>query len=557
VNSTVKESQGGDRKVAPFFKGKKMVEVLDEHEGSKKIGHVPCKACGSKDNAAVFTDGHTYCFGCQDYQPPQDQVEQQPTTAIKRPTALIDGYYTTLSVRKITEETCRKFDYQVTDSYNNRPQQIANYRNSDGLVVAQKIRDADKNFSILGDAKKMTLFGQHLWNGGRKIVITEGEIDCMSVCQVQGNKWPTVSLGQGATSGKKALIAAWDFLQQFEEIILMFDQDEVGQRAAVECAEALPVGKVKIAKLPYKDANECLQQGEGKAIINAIWQAKDWRPDGIVSSDDFRDIIGKSDSASTVDYPYKKLNDMTRGIRTGLVTICAGSGVGKSTFIREIAYSLHNNGQTVGMLMLEETNKRTLQGLVGLHMEKNITIDDGVADEPEIIEAYDSLLGKRPIYLFDHFGSTAVDTIVNRIQYMVKGMGCKHIFLDHVSILVSGLTGQVTDERRLIDQIMTLLRKLVQELDICLFLVSHLRRPEGTKGHENGAKVQLSQLRGSHALAQLADFCIGLQVNEEDPSDDQREVVLLKNRFTGEVGQADTLQYNRITGRLIEADSRF
>lgn len=557
MNSTVKESQGGGRKVAPFFKGKKMVEVLDEHEGSKKIGHVPCKACGSKDNAAVFTDGHTYCFGCQDYQPPQDQVEQQPTTVSKRPTELIDGYYTTLSVRKITEETCRKFDYQVTDSYNNRPQQIANYRNSDGLVVAQKIRDADKNFSILGDAKKMTLFGQHLWNGGRKIVITEGEIDCMSVCQVQGNKWPTVSLGQGATSGKKALIAAWDFLQQFEEIILMFDQDEVGQRAAVECAEALPVGKVKIAKLPCKDANECLQQGEGKAIINAIWQAKDWRPDGIVSSDDFRDIIGKSDSASTVDYPYKKLNDMTRGIRTGLVTICAGSGVGKSTFIREIAYSLHNNGQTVGMLMLEETNKRTLQGLVGLHMEKNITIDDGVADEPEIIEAYDSLLGKRPIYLFDHFGSTAVDTIVNRIQYMVKGMGCKHIFLDHVSILVSGLTGQVTDERRLIDQIMTLLRKLVQELDICLFLVSHLRRPEGTKGHENGAKVQLSQLRGSHALAQLADFCIGLQVNEEDPSDDQREVVLLKNRFTGEVGQADTLQYNRITGRLIEADSRF
>lgn len=522
---------------------------------SEKIGHVACEKCGSKDNAAVYTDGHTYCFGCQAYDTGDEEDIAAAQSHHKRPTELIDGYYTALTKRGITEETCRKFDYQVTDSYRGRPQQIANYRNAEGLVIAQKIRDADKNFSILGEAKKMVLFGQHLWNSGRKLVITEGELDCMSVSQVQGNKWPVVSLGQGATSGKKALLGAWDFLMQFEEIILMFDQDDAGQKAALECAEALPVGKVKLAVLPYKDANECLQKGEGKAIIDAIWRAKDWRPDGIVSSDDFRDIIGKSDAASTVSYPYSKLNDMTRGIRTGLVTVCAGSGVGKSTFVREIAYHLHINDQTVGMLMLEETNKRTLQGLVGLHMNKNITIDDEAADEPEIVEAYDSLLGAHPVYLFDHFGSTAVDTIVNRIQYMVKGMGCKYIFLDHVSILVSGLTGESgVDERRLIDSIMTTLRKLVQELDICLFLVSHLRRPEGAKGHENGAKVQLSQLRGSHALAQLADFCLGLQVNEDDPSDDTREIVLLKNRFTGEVGQADTLMYARDTGRLLEVD---
>ena len=543
---------GVAERLPPFLrKGKQM-----EEEESKKIGHIPCEACGSKDNAAVYTDGHTYCFGCQDHQGGDEGVVIQPE-ARKRSLDLIDGYYTTLTYRGISEETCRKFDYQVTDNHKGCAWQIANYRDINGLVVAQKIRDADKNFFVLGEAKKMTLFGQHLWNGGRKLVITEGEIDAMSVSQVQGNKWPVVSLGLGATSGKKALIAAWDYLALYEEIILMFDQDEAGQKAALECAESLPIGKVKIAKLPHKDASECLQKGEGKAIIDAIWRAKEWRPDGIVSSADFRDIIGKSDSASTTTYPYSKLNQMTRGIRTGLVTICAGSGVGKSTFIREIAFHLHQDNQTVGMLMLEETNKRTLQGLVGLHMNKNIVVDEFAASEDEVVEAYDSLLGEKHVYLFDHFGSTAVDTIVNRIQYMVKGMGCKHIFLDHVSILVSGLTGEVTDERRLIDGIMTTLRKLVQELDICLFLVSHLKRPDGAKGHENGAKVQLSQLRGSHALAQLADFCIGLQVNEEDPSDDSREIVLLKNRFTGEVGQADTLQYNRATGRLIEADSRF
>jgi len=527
--------------------------MQNQEDDSQKIQHISCEKCGSVDNAAVYTDGHTFCFGCQAFAAGDGGSTEISQQHHKRPTDLIAGYYTTLEVRGISEETCRKFDYQVTDNYKGRPHQIANYRNTEGLVIAQKVRDASKNFSILGESKNMTLFGQHLWNSGKKLVITEGELDCLSVSQVQGNKWPVVSLGQGASSGKKALIAQWDFLMQFEEIILMFDQDDAGQRAALECAESLPVGKVKLAILPYKDANECLQKGEGKAIIDAIWRAKDWRPDGIVSSDDFRDIIGKSDAASTVSYPYSKLNEMTLGIRTGLVTICAGSGVGKSTFVREIAYHLHTSGQSVGLLMLEETNKRTLQGLVGLHMKKNIIITDGIG-EPEIVEAYDSLLGGNPIYLFDHCGCTAVDTIINRIQYMVKGMGCKTIFLDHISLIVSGMvTDKGVDERKLIDSIMTTLAKLVQELDICLFLVSHLKRPDGNKGHEDGAKVQLSQLRGSHALAQLADFCVGLQKNEDDPTDDTREIVLLKNRFTGEVGQADTLEYTRATGRLLEA----
>ena len=164
---------------------------------SDKIGHVACEKCGSKDNAAVYTDGHTYCFGCQAYDTGGEEDIAAAQSHHKRPTELIDGYYTALTKRGITEETCRKFDYQVTDSYRGRPQQIANYRNAEGLVIAQKIRDADKNFSILGEAKKMVLFGQHLWNSGRKLVITEGELDCMSVSQVQGNKWPVVSLGQG------------------------------------------------------------------------------------------------------------------------------------------------------------------------------------------------------------------------------------------------------------------------------------------------------------------------------------------------------------------------
>ena len=275
-------------------------------------------------------------------------------------------------------------------------------------------------------------------------------------------------------------------------------------------------------------------QGKGGDVIQAIWQAKEYRPDGIVAATDLRDQVCVEDAASSVVYPYPRLNEIARGIRRGeLVTVTAGSGSGKSTFIREIAYSLHQAGERVGMIMLEESNKRTLLGLVGLHMNKNVLVDRSDVTTEEIEETFTSLFNSstQPLYMYDHFGSNEVELICKRIEFMCKALDVKYVFLDHISILISGLA--TNDERKLIDMAMTRLRTLVQELDICLFLVSHLRRPEGDRGHEDGSKVRLGQLRGSHAIAQLSDICIGIQVSAEDPDSDQRELKILKNRFTG------------------------
>ena len=116
--------------------------------------------------------------------------------------------------------------------HNGQTVQLATYRNDKGQPVAQKVRTVDKKFSIVGDAKAMTLFGSHLWSNGKKIVVCEGEIDAMSVSQVQNHKWPTVSLPNGAAAAKKAIIKNYDYLTKFEEIILMFD-DERGSGRSV------------------------------------------------------------------------------------------------------------------------------------------------------------------------------------------------------------------------------------------------------------------------------------------------------------------------------------
>jgi twinkle protein len=90
-----------------------------------------------------------------------------------------------------------------------------------------------------------------------------------------------------------------------------------------------------------------------------------------------------------------------------------------------------------------------------------------------------------------------------------------------------------------------------------MVLVSHLRRVDGNKGHENGIETGLSHLRGSQSIAQLSDCVISLERNQQ--SDDPVEasttkVRVLKSRYTGDVGLATHLRYNKDTGRLGEVD---
>jgi twinkle protein len=456
-----------------------------------------------------------------------------------------------LHTRGINNETTAKFGYR-TGYYKDKPIHAAVYYDNERQPVAAKLRFQDKTFTWLGDPKKVGLYGQHLWkDGGKMLVITEGEIDALSVSQAQGNKWPVVSIYNGAQSAKAAIQKHLEWIEKFETVVFMFDMDKHGQSAAKECAELLTPGKAKIASLSEKDANDCLTKGKTAEIINAIWQAKTFRPDGIVDAASLWDNLLASRDITATPYPYLGLTDKLGGLRAGeLVTVTAGSGIGKSAFVREIAHHLIKHGERVGMVMLEENTTRTLWGLLGIELNRPLHKDRNI-DSAELKQAFDYVLGSGNVYLYDHFGSTEIGNLLSRIRYMAKSLECKWVILDHLSIVVSGLDGG-EDERRLIDRAMTELRTLVEETGIGLILVSHLRRPEG-KGHEEGAKTSLSQLRGSHAIAQLSDAVIGLERDQQSADDANKTVVrVLKNRFAGETGEATTLYYSSETGRLTE-----
>ena len=453
--------------------------------------------------------------------------------------------------RGITEETCRKFGYGLGEYYG-EPVQIATYCDETGKPVAQKVRFKDKSFKFLGDTKAAGLYGQHLWRtGGNMVVVTEGEIDCLTMSQLQGNKFATVSIPTGAAGAKKALAKHIEWLESFDRVVLLFDMDEAGRTATKEVAQMLSVGKAHIATLPLKDPNEMLMAGRGSEAIDAMWGAKSYRPDGIIAGADMWDTIIEEDTRPTVLYPYEGLNDKTLGMRRGeLVTITAGSGVGKTQICREIAYHLLNEGQTIGYIALEENTKRTALGLMGLDVNLPLHIDKEGISHAVLKSAFDNTVGSGRVYLYDHFGSLATDNLLNKVRYLAKGCDVGWVILDHLSIVVSGVDDG--DERKAIDVIMTKLRSLCEETGIGLILVSHLKKPSGDKGWEDGLQISLNSLRGSAGIAQLSDICIGVERNQQGDNPDVSLIRVLKNRFTGETGIATHLHYNRETGRMTE-----
>ena len=511
---------------------------------SEFVRHMPCDNCGSSDANSLYSDGHTYCFVCHNRTGDNDVIHNRNVTN----NVQLKGAAERLNKRNISEKTCQFFRIFRDGATLRFP-----YYTSDGVLKGTKIKNKRKEFTYEGVSTD-TLFAQHLFpSTGKRIVVTEGELDAASCYEAMAG-WPMVSLPHGAASAKKDLQKQIPLLQGYNEIVLFFDNDDAGRKAAEEAAGVLPPGKVKIARLDkYKDASDALQANDADAIRKAIWDAEEYRPDGIVEGKALQKLVTTPLPPADHDYPFQCLQDKLHGIRyQELTTITSGSGQGKSTFCRQLAVNLLTQGERVGYLALEESNRRTALGLMSTAVGKSLHI--GEHDQSELEEHFRNTIANWHLYLFDGFGSFDPSIIYNRIEYLASGLECRIIFVDHLSILLSGLDG---DERRMLDQTMTRLRSLVERTGISLFLVSHLRRTSNDRtSHEEGGKVSLSQLRGSAGIAQLSDQVIALERNQQ--SETERDITTLrivKNRYSGETGFAGKIRFDLNTSRFTEHET--
>ena len=303
-----------------------------------------------------------------------------------------------------------------------------------------------------------------------------------------------------------------------------------------------------------------LKAGRGQSYVESWWNSKLYTPSGVLNISEKKSEFNNRESKESVPYPWEGLNKKLHGLRRGeLVTLTGGTGLGKSSVTRELEHWLITNTKdNVGIIALEEDWRRTVDGILSIEANARLYIDQvrNQHSEEELNAIFDKVYAgknKDRVWIHSHFGITDIDEIFSKLRFLIIGCSCKWVVVDHLHMLVSAMSDG--DERRAIDNIMTRLRSIVEETGAGLILVSHLRRVDGNRGHENGISVSLSHLRGSQSIAQLSDCVIALERDQQ--SEDAQEantthMRVLKSRYTGDVGMATHLLYNRDTGRLAE-----
>ena len=543
--------------------------------------HQPCPDCGSKDALQVNPGGSTYCHSANHVGNPftpapigskQPDREDKDTLTFKFPSIQSQG----IPERSIAPKTAEKFG---VITFNNK-WYLPYY--AQGVLTGAKVREVTaKEFFISGDIKEAGLFGMQAFPAGatKSIVITEGEFDAMAAYQMlQGRKVSAVSIKNGAQSAVKDVKACYDYLNSYSDIVVNFDSDEAGQKAAKQVCALFP-GKARSFYLPgVKDANEFLlnySQGDYFGYFNG---AQVYRPDDIIRSDHLYDRVMAPLSRPICRYPWDGLNLITYGIRPGeLVTIAAGTGVGKSTWMKSvISHAMKTTKLNIGVFSLEEQVEVAALEIMSMWANKRLHLPtksemakyylnnpDNVAKKPNLAdtitqaekdEAYKHTMADGRLVFFDSGGNLTVEAVMDRLNYMAVVDNCPIIILDHISILVGMQQVAIHgNEREAIDLTMHKLRSLAESTGVTILLVTHLSR--SGENHEEGGRVRLGNLRGSAAIAQLSNIAIAIERDsqaEEEAIRNTSTARVLKNRFSGETGVACELQWNNSTGKLIE-----
>lgn len=524
--------------------------------------HTSCPCGASSDAFTVYSDGHGFCFSCDKHYKQEELGELDDTSDYVETVGSESGRsdlryplpdrFSAIIDRAISADGCRRFRLGLGERMGDVIHVYPYYRQ--GRHVANKLRTKDKRFFWDGDPEGVELFGQSVFPPGsaKAVTLVEGELDAVSAYELMGSRFPVVSV-TSASNALRDCRVNYEYLDSFPEIVICFDKDDAkiqpngdkrypGQEAAKKVASLFKPGKVRIVTLQkFKDPNDYLKAGAAKEFTKEWWNAPVFMPDGLkLGRDMLEEILNRSTPEST-PWPSDRMNTMTYGIRLSeVVLIKADTGVGKTQFLKEVEHyilmnpELKEKGYGIGLLHLEETNVDTALGIMSIHNDKPYHLPDTARTNEELKEAFDATINSDRFVVFDHFGSNSVDNILDRVRHMAA-LGCKYIFIDHLSIIVSDQSG---DERKQLDEISTKLKMICMELELACVCVIHINRQ--------------GQVRSSAGPEKIANIMMSLEREKMDPDPWRRNVTKVfieKNRFSGRTGPCEWLFYDEITGR--------
>ncbi len=534
-----------------------------------------CPKCDSSDAFTIYEDG-AYCFSCQYSTKKVNNMNDLEPVAKPNSNTTLDEIHElnsfAITSRGISKQVVDHFGIKMAvNPDGSGGSHFYPYTNKyDGKVIAYKERKLPKSFVTHGNFTNIELFGQAVSNGGKTLVITEGELDACAVAQSFLDKYnkifPVVSIP--SASGCKVVLEQREWIRKFESVILFFDKDEAGQTAVQKVAKIIGAGKVKVAKLLEKDPCEQLLKHGSKSLLQSYWDAETWSPAGLIVGESIWEQFQQRQRTKSRPYPncLSGLNDKLKGIRQGEITLfTSGTGSGKSTIVKEIILDLLNDKpdadgvveeNKVGLISLEESVGDTAEKFIEMTLNQRLDHESNNLTDLDLRQGFEKVFGDERLILLDHQGSVGDSTLTDKIEYMCL-MGCKYLVLDHITIAVSegseGLSGNEA-----VDKVMSDLLKIVKKHNVWLCLISHLRKaPGGGTSFEEGKLASIDDIKGSGSIKQISFDIVAFARNLVADNATERNTIkfrVLKSRFTGLTGSAGAAIYNNKTGRLTSTD---
>ena len=535
-------------------------------------------SCGSSDALQTFEaegGGYTgYCFACNTYVPdPYEEGYTPPAAKVGRSVDEImrdvheiqaDWQRMPLTGRWLEAKALDYFGVKVAVSETDgvTPTLAALPIHRDGKLVSYKLRDLqEKRMFSLGNGKKPDMFGwsQAVASGAPRLIITEGEFDAIAVYQALKDlskpeyaafNPAVVSLTNGSGGAKNEIMRHLPEIKRtFKDVVLAFDMDSAGDKAAEEVCKILP--SAMRAHLPAKDANACIDPSHylGKALKNAVmFKAAVAKNSKLVYGSSLREAA-QQEAEYGKSYPWPQLTSLTRGERKGEVCYWgAATKMGKSEILNALAaHNILEHGQKVFMAKPEEANAKTYKLLVGKAAGK-IFHDPTVPFDHEAFEKYEPMIGDN-VAMLDLYQHLTWDSVKQDILH-AAGEGYTTVYLDPITNFTNQVSASEANE--MLIAIAAEASAMAHDHKLSIHFFCHLLKPpSGSKPHERGGKVLSNQFSGSRAMMRSCNYMFGIEGNKDpELSEDERnmrQIVLLEDREFGQVGSVP-LFWDKQTG---------
>lgn len=507
--------------------------------------------------------GIPYTFGERGVKT-QPQYKYPHEEPINDKTNVVDYFWQ----RCISKETIDYCDVRE-DKHGNV---VFNYYDTNDVLTLVKYRPSHKpekkepkSWCQKGADTKPLLFNMNRVNPSQPLLVTEGEPDCLAAIESGYKNVVSVPLG---ANNYAWIEENWDFLEQFNSIILAFDNDEAGYKAQKEVIYRLGTWRTSVMDIPehvefngkqvkVKDVNELLFYQGKEAVLDAIAHAKDSPVQSVTDFSTIEDI--DIDKMPGIYTGFKEVDKVIGKIFYSMVTIVSGlPSSGKSSFLNQLISNVIDNGDKVWIFSNEMNSNilsnwltTSLAGSGNLKRYENSYTGEPFYKLPQEIKKKIRDYYEGQLYIYKDDGPNDEDSLFKSMEECVRKFGIRTLIIDNLMCIA--LNNENNDKYDAQTAFFRRLIKFTKKFNVAVIIVCH------PKKLERGVKdVDMYDISGSSNIINLAHLSFSLrritQKEKDDPKNPYKDhdvlLGIIKDRIQGRNGAQIPFYYDNPSRRF-------